>query len=150
MSVPFNWVTGLFSITHIRRHTLFKALTLWVAIAAIGSVAGWGVSFFGNAILPLSALYGWFSGKILSRFSLHHPYVTVALLFTTGVVARLAVACYLLRQSDTPMPPYGAWQTVIELFSPWPAPAIALFLTAIMAALSIRHSLNKNIRRSEQ
>ncbi len=125
---------------------LMRAMALWAAIAAIGAVGGWGVSFFGYGVIPISVLYGWASGKMLARLGANNPIVTAVLIFTSGLIARLTVGAYLLRHPDTPIPPYGAWQTITDMFAPWPLPAIGLFTISIIAAISIRHSTNRQNR----
>lgn len=130
-------------MTHPKYVILFHAFALWAAAAGIGAVAGWSVSFFGYGILPLSVVYGWIAGKMLTRLGAHNPTVLALLLFTSGIIARLAVAAYLLRQPDTTIPPYGAWQTITDMVIPWPVPAIALFVFSITSAISIRHLINK-------
>lgn|GEM_PF-6323761 len=133
-------------MTPPKHYILLKALALWAAIAAFGAVGGWGVSFFGYGALPVSILYGWFSGKMLARLGADNPIVTAVLIFTSGIIARLAVGAYLLRHPDTPVPPYGAWQTIIDMFTPWPIPSIGLFAISVTAIISLKYSIKKQTR----
>ena len=130
-------------MTPPKHFILLRAMALWAAIAAIGAVGGWGVSFFGYGVLPISVLYSWFSGKMLAKLGANNPIVTAALIFTSGLIARLAVGAYLLRHPDTPIPPYGAWQTITVMFVPWPLPAIGLLAISILTAIIIRYSNRK-------
>lgn len=130
-------------MTHPRYILFLKAALVWAAAVIIGSVGGWSVSFFGYGILAASVFYGLLAGKLLARLGAHNPWVIAVLLFTSGIIARLAVAAYLLKQPDIPIPPSGAWQTITDMFIPWPIPAIALLLIGVSAAIRIVYHSKK-------
>lgn len=115
-----------------------RALLGWTIIVMAGSVAGWSVSFFGViALFIISGLWGWAIGRIVAKYITgKHIAVSLVMLFS-GLAARLAMSAMILMDTTNPIPPYGAFQSIVDLIQPVPLQLIALVFICVVTGFVV-------------
>lgn len=109
-----------------------------------GMVAGWGVESLGFFTLFVAVAYGTFAGEMILRASgrkrgVKMEVIAGAAMAIGAVGGRMLVAALLMRDPNSPHPPFGTLDVLVRLVLPSPIPLLSLVIAIGSAIGRIRY-----------